>query len=215
LSLAGAGSFSAATYSQPPAAGVKLPNMSLEVAPSRTAEERDLDTTQLRALAHPLRLRMLSLLTSVALTAAEVARELSLNHANASYHLRQLHAAGLIELVGQEQIRGGQAKRYRYLVGAEPKPTGPAPGSPPGEAHALLYAALAAELRRRSSLLRHHRGNHLTDAELWVDPTVWAEVRQRVTAASTDLHRAARAPRTPDTIRVNATMALFEMEPDR
>jgi DNA-binding transcriptional ArsR family regulator len=203
--------------------------MSLEVAARPAQAERDLDTAQLRALAHPLRLRMLSLLTGAALTAAEVARELSLNHANASYHLRQLHAAGLIELVGQEQIRGGQAKRYRYLVGPEPKHTGPEPkhtgpepkhtgaepAGPPGEAHALLYAALAAELRRRAGHLRHRSGNHLTDAELWVDPRVWTEVRQRVTAASTDLHRAAQAPRTPGTIRVSTTIALFEMDLDR
>jgi DNA-binding transcriptional ArsR family regulator len=192
-----------------------LPNMSLEVVSPPTREGLKPATAQLRALAHPLRLQMLSLLTSAALTAAEVARELSLNHANASYHLRQLHAAGLIELVGQEQIRGGQAKRYRYLAGAEPKPTGPEPDEPPGPAHAPLYATLAAELRRRAGLLRRHRGNHLTDAELWVDPQVWTEVRQRVTAASTALHRAAQAPRTPGTVRVSATIALFEMDPSR
>ncbi|MDT5029242.1 MAG: hypothetical protein QOE61_5668, partial [Micromonosporaceae bacterium] len=96
--------------------------MSLEVAPDRT-------TIELRALAHPVRLRILSLLTGASLTAAEVARELSLTHANASYHLRQLHAAGAIVSAGEERIRGGMAKRYRYLPAADESPAAQPPGS--------------------------------------------------------------------------------------
>ena len=76
-------------------------------------------TAELRAMAHPVRLRILSLLTGAALTAADVARELGLTHANASYHLRQLLAVGQIEVAGQERIRGGAAKRYRYNVDRE------------------------------------------------------------------------------------------------
>ena len=177
--------------------------MSLEVDPD--AAPATADTASLRALAHPLRLRMLSLLTGATLSAAEVARELDLNHANASYHLRQLHSAGLIEVAGEEQIRGGHAKRYRYLVGRDKPSTG---GDP-----APFYTVLAAELRRRAGLIRGTRGNHATDAELWVDPQVWTDVRDRITTASTDLHLAAHPPRTPGTIRVSATIALFEMDP--
>ena len=65
-------------------------------------------------MAHPVRLQMLSLLTGSSLTAADVARELGLTHANASYHLRNLLNAGLIRQAGEERIRGGVAKRYRY-----------------------------------------------------------------------------------------------------
>jgi DNA-binding transcriptional ArsR family regulator len=183
--------------------------MSLEVAPDRT-------TIELRALAHPVRLRMLSLLTGASMTAAEVARELSLTHANASYHLRQLHAAGAIVSAGEERIRGGIAKRYRYLPAADETP---AP-QPAGSADRLvgrraMYDAMTAELRRRAGHEVHagYRG-HLTDAELWVDPEAWADIRAQVHAASLTLHRVAKPPRTPGTIRVNATMALFEMERD-
>jgi DNA-binding transcriptional ArsR family regulator len=164
------------------------------------------EVSGLRALAHPIRLRILSLLTGAAMTAAEVARELDLTHANASYHLRQLHAAGAIEIVGEERIRGGVAKRYRYETGR--KSAGHAENQ---RDHRLLYAAVAAELRRRSDHVRTDRRKHMTDAELWVDPETWADIRDRVNAASTDLHRAARPPRTPGTIRVSATIALFEM----
>src|SRR3954471_17482615 len=70
---------------------------------------------ELRATAHPLRLLMLSLLTGAELSAAEVARELGITQANASYHLRLLRTAGLLEEAGQEKVNGGMAKRYRAL----------------------------------------------------------------------------------------------------
>src|SRR5260221_10365724 len=69
-----------------------------------------------RARAHPLRLRMLSLLTGAALSAAELARELEVSQALASYHLRQLADAGLVELVEERSRRGGRERRYRHRV---------------------------------------------------------------------------------------------------
>ena len=48
----------------------------------------------LRSVAHPVRLRILSLVTAEAMSAADVARALDLTHANALYHLRVLHDAG-------------------------------------------------------------------------------------------------------------------------
>jgi len=71
-------------------------------------------SNHLRALAHPVRLRILSLLTGADLTAADVARELGITHANASYHLRFLLDAGEIVVSGEESIRGGRARRYRH-----------------------------------------------------------------------------------------------------
>ena len=172
----------------------------------------------LRALAHPVRLRILSLLTGLELTAAEVARELDLTHANASYHLRQLHACGIIDVAGQERIHGGIAKRYRYDLEAElAKPDVPPKDSDIRDisGHRLVYAAMATELNRRGAMMRRSITNHLTDAELWVDPEIWKSVRDKISEASDELHRAAKPPRTKKTIRVNATIALFEMEPGK
>ena len=113
-------------------------------------------SNQLRALAHPVRLRILSLLTGADLTAADVARELGITHANASYHLRFLLDAGEIVVSGEETIRGGRARRYRHhwrgggpaasrAASADPEAAGarraggrrgaaaPAPHPPPGE----------------------------------------------------------------------------------
>ena len=74
----------------------------------------DETTNALRAVAHPVRLQMLSLLTGTELSAAEVARELGITHANASYHLRTLLDAGELVIASEEKIRGGVAKRYRH-----------------------------------------------------------------------------------------------------
>jgi DNA-binding transcriptional ArsR family regulator len=168
-------------------------------------------TAQMRAMAHPTRLRIMSLLTGAPMTAAEVARELDMSHANASYHLRQLHAAGKIAVAGEERIHGGVARRYRYLLGDE---TSAHVAIGPAEMQAM-HQALAGELLRRSAHRRPSRNrSHLTDADLWVDPKAWDEFRRSVAGASRALHEAARPPRTAGTIRVSASIALFELEPD-
>lgn len=162
--------------------------------------------SSLRAAAHPLRLRMLSLLTGAAMSAAEVARELDTSHANASYHLRVLHDAGLIVVDGEERIRGGVAKRYRYLVGQ---------GPPSSEAD------LAAEVEvMAQELLRRYRGGAespriLSDAELWVRPETWREVVDLLKQASRRLHEEALPPRTEGTVRTGLTLAAFRMSEER
>ncbi|GIF08031.1 ArsR/SmtB family transcription factor [Actinoplanes siamensis] len=154
----------------------------------------------LRALAHPVRLRMLSLLTGVSLTAAEVARELGITHANASYHLRNLFASGLIVAAGEEKIRGGLAKRYRY----EPGKFTPEQACP----------AAAGELTRRAEG-RPGGAGVLGVAEVWIEPAVWRDVRDRIAAALHDLHAASRPPGAAGTIRTSVTVALFEMDDPR
>ncbi|SFF62226.1 Helix-turn-helix domain-containing protein [Actinopolymorpha cephalotaxi] len=174
----------------------------------------------MRAVAHPVRLRMLSLLTGAPMSATELAQELDITHANASYHLRLLVAAGMLEPAGEENVRGGVAKRYRYLARTPGTPGAagsPGTTAPPGEVdleQLPVWQAIADELVRRA----HHqiRAGHpasLTDADLWVEPETWQRVVALTAEASNLLHTNARRPRTSGTIRVNATMALFELDP--
>lgn len=165
-----------------------------------------LEVSALRAVAHPVRLQMLSLLTGTAMSAAELARELDVTQANASYHLRTLVAAGLVAPAGEQRVRGGMAKRYRYDVDA------PVPASSDADSEPLFAQALASELVRRSRLRRSDRRGATTDAEVWVEPHVWDDVRTRVDQAMHDLHVQAHPPRSEGTIRVSATVALFEMD---
>ena len=164
--------------------------------------------SELRATAHPLRLQMLSLLTGTELSAAEVARELDVTQANASYHLRLLHAAGLLEVAGEENVRGGRAKKYRHRWDAE-RPAGAPPAS---DDERLAYARVLADaIPRRFAERRPGSKGQLTDAELWVEPDVWQQVFDLVTEASRLFHASARPPRTEGTVRANLSIAAFRM----
>ena len=168
--------------------------------------------SELRALAHPVRLQILSLLTGAELSAAEVARELGLTHANASYHLRTLHVAGELTVTGEERIRGGVAKRYRHEWRRSPAATSAKKGRSK-DATAFVRAA-AGELVRRYSDRATGRGSGrswLTDAELWVDPATFERACELVEEASHLLHDAAQPPRSKGAIRVNMTSAMFRM----
>jgi DNA-binding transcriptional ArsR family regulator len=170
---------------------------------------------ELRAWAHPLRLRMLSLLTGVALSAAEVARELGTTQANASYHLRHLEAAGLLEVVEVVAVRGGRARRYRHVPGSAEGEL-PADGPVPAAVSEATWRAMAAELGRRAALAGPMRpdGQLLADAELWVSQEDWQAVVHQVHEAMTRLHERARPPRAPGTVPVAATVALFALRAD-
>jgi len=178
--------------------------MSLEVAETRIAA--------LRARAHPLRLRMLSLLTGAALSAAELARELGVSQALASYHLRQLADARVVELAEELSRRGGRERRYRYRVRPEAggrRPTGDAAG------WGLFVEAVIDELRRRSGQRAPDLPGLTIDAELWVPSEDWEHARKAIAAAGTRLHERARRPHEPGTVHINATVAMFAMvEPD-
>jgi DNA-binding transcriptional ArsR family regulator len=157
----------------------------------------------LRALAHPVRLRMMTLMWPGPMSAAELARELDISHALASQHLRRLDAAGLVELAEQHTRRGGRERRYRAVHGA--------PLSEQREGTGMLAGTLAHTLRERAAQRAPEGEGVTTDAELWVDPGVWEDVRRRLADLAMELHDAARPPRTPHTARVGLTVMAFPM----
>ncbi|GAA1585346.1 ArsR/SmtB family transcription factor [Actinoplanes couchii] len=160
----------------------------------------------LRSLAHPVRIQIMSLLTGASLTAADVAREMDLTHANASYHLRNLLSAGLIVVDGEEKIRGGIAKRYRYRPVKERSS-----GSRSDDERRAQFAVIAQELVRRSSQASFASRGHLyADGDFWIDPEVWLAIRDRIIEAVSDLHQAAQPPHTPGTVRTSTSVALFQ-----
>lgn len=157
----------------------------------------------LRALAHPLRLRMMTLMWPGPMSAAELARELGVSHALASQHLRQLRTAGLVELAEERLRRGGRERRYGAVRGR--------PLSEQREGAALLAETLVHTLRERVAR-RDTEGEGVTvDAELWVDPEVWEDARRRLAAVTDDLHAAAHPVRTPGTVPVGVSVMAFPM----
>ncbi len=167
-----------------------------------------LEVTRLRAVAHPVRLQILSLLTGAELSAAEIARELGISQPNASYHLRVLAGAGEVVAAGEEKIRGGVAKRYRHPWSRDIEPA-----VPKGRAtdDSAVVRAVTQELLRRNALREPGPPGYLSDAEMWVSPAVWDEVFSLVREASELIHEQAMPPRSPGTVHVNLTAVLFQM----
>jgi DNA-binding transcriptional ArsR family regulator len=168
------------------------------------------DVSGLRAVAHPVRLRMLSLLTGTPMSAADLARELEITHANASYHLRQLADAGQVVEAGERRIRGGVAKLYRYPHEAD---LPAAPSEDATDEDRLLYAkALWSELERRlAQRVAVPHGGFSTDLDGWVPPDTWQRAQELVREASKLLHDANRAPHAEGTVHISFTGWLFRM----
>lgn len=160
---------------------------------------------RLRATAHPLRLRILSLLTAEAMSAAEVARALDTTHANASYHLRVLHDIGELVVESEQKIRGGMAKRYRYDAERElPRERSTS------DDHVAYARASAAEVERR--LLDAAPGAGFSfDLEAWVPVAAWHRALDLLDEASHLLHSEARSAGTSGTVHVSGTAQAFTM----
>nr|WP_246425692.1 helix-turn-helix domain-containing protein [Streptomonospora nanhaiensis] len=164
----------------------------------------------MRLFAHPLRLRLLSLLTGGAMSAAEAARELGETQANVSYHMRRLHQGGLLELAEEVSVSGGRARRYRHNPDSGPAATAAAPPATRDE-HRLLVEALAAELHRRTDRRRTEVPGHFTDAEVWIPAEEWAALRAAFDALGARVHGCALPPRSPGAVHLSASLLLFQM----
>ena len=69
-----------------------------------------------KALAHPLRVQLLSALNEGVASPNELAKRLNEPLTNVSYHVRMLHALGCIELVETEPRRGALEHYYRAIM---------------------------------------------------------------------------------------------------
>ena len=74
------------------------------------------DPRYVKALSHPLRVRILALLQERTASPRELAEWLDATLGTVSYHVRALHDFGLIELVRTTQVRGAIAHHYKASV---------------------------------------------------------------------------------------------------
>jgi DNA-binding transcriptional ArsR family regulator len=156
---------------------------------------------QLRALSHPLRLRILSRVTGRPMSSAELARELGLSHAAVSFHVRKLVAAGYLELAETRVVRGGKERRYRQRLAGRAEWQQEDPR--------LVIRAASEEIVRRAAESLAANWRLFSDAELWVDQAVWDDVVRRIASAITELDAAARPPGEPGSVHVSASAMLF------
>jgi DNA-binding transcriptional ArsR family regulator len=93
-----------------------------------------------RALADPLRIRLLEALWFRPRSVKELAEAVQLPPDRLYYHLRQLEQAAVIEVSGYRPLPGGKVERLYQRAEAEP----PAEGSSPEEIATFLAAVLDA-----------------------------------------------------------------------
>jgi DNA-binding transcriptional ArsR family regulator len=88
--------------------------------PARKAESAppEIDDRHVRALAHPLRQRILEILNRRVASPREIAEELNEKLGDVGYHVRMLRDYGTIELVRTEQRRGAIKHYYRATTRA-------------------------------------------------------------------------------------------------
>jgi len=71
------------------------------------------DPRYVRALGHPLRVRILAIFEERTASAVELARILDADIGVVAYHVRKLHQLGLIELERETRVRGAIQRHYR------------------------------------------------------------------------------------------------------
>jgi len=106
------------------------------------------DSDALKALAHPVRVRILGILEHRTATPKELARELSLPLENTSYHVRALREFGFIKLERKRQVRGAVEHHYRAV--ARPRVSAKAREQMP---ESLKQAMNAANISQLSELV--------------------------------------------------------------
>ena len=94
------------------------------------------DPGQLKALAHPLRNRIIFALGAEGSTVSQLAKSLSTNKGNVAHHLAVLEEVGLVRRGDRRQVRGG-TEQYFLRVARRLKTPG---GSRAGHTAALLQA---------------------------------------------------------------------------
>jgi DNA-binding transcriptional ArsR family regulator len=99
------------------------------------------DPRYVRALGHPLRVRILAILEERTASAVELSRLLHADIGVVAYHVRKLHQLGLIELERETRVRGAIQRHYRAYE--RPRVSEEAWGqAPPVAKQALIDATL-------------------------------------------------------------------------
>jgi DNA-binding transcriptional ArsR family regulator len=132
------------------------------------------DPEVLEALAHPVRLDVLThLMSSGPATASACARAVGDTPSNCSYHLRALARHGLVEPVSSSD---GRQRPWRATITGFRVNADPDPGTPEERGTAgVLAASLALEQRRARDYLTHR--NEATRAWREADQIAWYTLR--------------------------------------
>jgi DNA-binding transcriptional ArsR family regulator len=179
------------------------------------------DPRYVKAMSHPLRVRILALLGERVASPVELAGWLDASLGTVAYHVRTLERIGLIELARETRVRGAIEHHYR----AKERPTVSDEAwaaAPPIVKQAAVSASLVtidAYARAASAAGGFdHRNSHLTRTALRLDARGWNELSRacmRLLAQIDRVEEAAkeridRNPHSAETKDIGLVMMLFE-----
>jgi DNA-binding transcriptional ArsR family regulator len=118
----------------------------------------------IKALTHPLRVQILRALEERTASPSELADEIGAPLGNVSYHVRQLHALGLIKLVKKTPRRGAIEHHYKALV--QPPMTDEAWAGQPGLVKESVVGASLGQLGEAVSAAAAGGGFSRPEAQL-------------------------------------------------
>jgi DNA-binding transcriptional ArsR family regulator len=179
------------------------------------------DPRYVKAMSHPLRVRILALLDERIASPVELAGWLDATLGTVAYHVRTLERMGLVELVRETRVRG--AVEHHYRSKERPRVSDEAwAAAPPIAKQAAVASSLQtidAYARAASAAGGFDDGNsHLTRTALRLDARGWNDLSRaclrllaqvdRIEAASNQ--RIERNPHAAETKDTALVMMLFE-----
>jgi DNA-binding transcriptional ArsR family regulator len=171
-----------------------------------------------KALAHPLRVQLLSLLNEGVASPNELAKKLDEPLTNVSYHVRMLHDLGCIELVETEPRRGALEHYYRAIMrpffGDRDWKRLPknARGSISDAVLQLVWDDASEAIK--SGLFDEREDRHLSRSVLCVDEQGWEELNDLLVetldqAMQIQADSASRAAKADDTDRFGVNLVMM------
>jgi DNA-binding transcriptional ArsR family regulator len=179
------------------------------------------DGRYVKAMSHPLRVRILALLDERTASPVELAGWLDATLGTVAYHVRTLERMGLVELVRETRVRG--AVEHHYRSRERPRVSDEAWAAAPPIAKQVAVSSslqtIDAYARAASAAGGFDHGNsHLTRTALRLDARGWNDLSRaclrllaqvdRIEEASEE--RMERNPHAGETRDVALVMMLFE-----
>jgi DNA-binding transcriptional ArsR family regulator len=150
------------------------------------------DPRYVKALSHPLRVRILALLQERTASPRELAEWLDATLGTVSYHVRTLHDFGLIELVKTTQVRGAIAHHYKAKIRPRVDDEAWASAAPIVKQAAVGAALQTVDDYARASAAAggFDRGEaHLSRTNLRLDAKGWQQAAKACEKLLADLNR--------------------------
>ena len=150
------------------------------------------DPRYVKAMSHPLRVRILALLEERTASPVELAGWLGATLGTTAYHVRTLERMGLVELVRETRVRGAVEHHYR----AKERPT-VSDDAWAAAAPIAKEAAVSASLQTINAYARaasaaggfDHGNAHLTRTALRLDARGWSELSRACSRLLTQVDR--------------------------